>query len=48
MGIDNSVSVDKFCKNFKIEVNRLTEDEISLHTDLISHRCTYILRYASN
>lgn len=28
MGIDNSVSVDKFCKNFKIEINRLTEDDM--------------------
>ncbi|KAJ1260029.1 hypothetical protein BS78_10G200900 [Paspalum vaginatum] len=28
MGVDNSVSVEKFCKNFKVEINRLTEDDI--------------------
>nr|ABF95432.1 RNA polymerase Rpb3/Rpb11 dimerisation domain containing protein, expressed [Oryza sativa Japonica Group] len=28
MGIDNSVSADKFCKNFKVVVNRLTEDDM--------------------
>ncbi|TVU11115.1 hypothetical protein EJB05_44680 [Eragrostis curvula] len=28
MGVDNSVSVEKFCKNFKIEINRLTEDDM--------------------
>ena len=28
MGIDNSVSVEKFCKNFKIEINQLTEDDM--------------------
>ncbi|WVZ73352.1 hypothetical protein U9M48_021668 [Paspalum notatum var. saurae] len=28
MGLDNSVSVEKFCKNFKVEINRLTEDDI--------------------
>nr|CAB3491936.1 unnamed protein product [Digitaria exilis] len=28
MGVDNSVSVDKFCKNFKIDIKRLTEDDM--------------------
>ncbi|CAN6204972.1 unnamed protein product [Urochloa humidicola] len=28
MGVDNSVSVEKFCKNFKIDVKRLTEDDM--------------------
>ncbi|XP_006654023.1 DNA-directed RNA polymerases I and III subunit rpac1 [Oryza brachyantha] len=28
MGIDNSVSVDKFCKDFKVEIKRLTEDDV--------------------
>ncbi|XP_072971070.1 uncharacterized protein [Typha angustifolia] len=28
MGVDNGLSLDRFCKNFKIEVIRLTEDEI--------------------
>jgi len=28
MGVDNSVSVEKFCKNFKIDIKRLTEDEM--------------------
>jgi DNA-directed RNA polymerase I and III subunit RPAC1 len=28
MGVDNSVSVEKFCKNFKIEINLLTEDDM--------------------
>jgi hypothetical protein len=28
MGVDNSISVEKFCKNFKIEINRLTKDDM--------------------
>jgi DNA-directed RNA polymerases I and III subunit RPAC1 len=28
MGVDNSVSVEFFCKNFKIEINRLTEEDM--------------------
>ncbi|KAL6629273.1 hypothetical protein ACP70R_029038 [Stipagrostis hirtigluma subsp. patula] len=28
MGVDNSMSVEKFRKNFKIEINRLTEDDM--------------------
>ncbi|KAM0887051.1 hypothetical protein ACQ4PT_029285 [Festuca glaucescens] len=28
MGVDNSVSVEKFCNNFKIKINRLTEDDM--------------------
>uniref|UniRef100_A0A0E0GCG8 DNA-directed RNA polymerase RpoA/D/Rpb3-type domain-containing protein n=1 Tax=Oryza nivara TaxID=4536 RepID=A0A0E0GCG8_ORYNI len=28
MGIDNSVSAEKFCKNFKVEISRLTEDDM--------------------
>jgi len=28
MGVDNSLQLDSFCSNFKVEVNRLTEDEI--------------------
>ncbi|KAK8452444.1 hypothetical protein SEVIR_5G112100v4 [Setaria viridis] len=27
-GVDNSVSVEKFCKNFKIDIKRLTEDDM--------------------
>ncbi|GJN02261.1 hypothetical protein PR202_ga19593 [Eleusine coracana subsp. coracana] len=33
MGVDNSVSVEKICKNFKIEINRLTKDDMEF--DLI-------------
>nr|CAD1839390.1 unnamed protein product [Ananas comosus var. bracteatus] len=28
MGVDNSLRMDNFCKNFKIEIKRLTEDEM--------------------
>jgi len=28
VGVDNSVSVEKFCKNFKIDIKRLTEDDM--------------------
>lgn len=28
MGVDTSVSVEKFCNNFKIEINRLTEEDM--------------------
>jgi DNA-directed RNA polymerase I and III subunit RPAC1 len=28
MGVDNSVSVEKFCTDFKIKINRLTEDDM--------------------
>lgn len=28
MGVDNSVSVEKFCKDFKVKINRLTEDDM--------------------
>ena len=28
MGVDTSVSVEKFCKNFKIEINRLTDEDM--------------------
>ena len=28
IGVDNSLGPNKFCKNFKTEVVRLTEDEI--------------------
>jgi len=28
MGVDNSVSVEKFCNDFKIKINRLTEDDM--------------------
>lgn len=28
IGVDNSVGVDSFCKNFKVKVFRLTNDEI--------------------
>ncbi|KQK14376.1 DNA-directed RNA polymerases I and III subunit rpac1 [Brachypodium distachyon] len=28
MGVDNSVSVEKFCNSFKIKINRLTEDDM--------------------
>ncbi|GJN26950.1 hypothetical protein PR202_gb14919 [Eleusine coracana subsp. coracana] len=33
MGVDNSMSVEKFCKNFKIEINQLTVDDMEF--DLI-------------
>ncbi|KAK4275292.1 hypothetical protein QN277_018403 [Acacia crassicarpa] len=28
LGVDNSIRLDKFCRNFKVQVNRLTEDDI--------------------
>lgn len=28
MGVDNSLRMDSFCNNFRVEVVRLTEDEI--------------------
>lgn len=28
MGVDNSMRVDHFCSKFRVEVNRLTEDEM--------------------
>jgi DNA-directed RNA polymerase I and III subunit RPAC1 len=28
MGVDNSVRLDNFCQNFKVEVKRFTNDDI--------------------
>ncbi|KAI9115504.1 hypothetical protein K1719_013173 [Acacia pycnantha] len=28
LGVDNSIRLDNFCQNFKVQVNRLTEDDI--------------------
>lgn len=28
MGVDNSVRLDSFCENFKVEVKRLTDSDI--------------------
>ncbi|KAI9107249.1 hypothetical protein K1719_021637 [Acacia pycnantha] len=28
LGVDNSIRFDNFCQNFKVQVNRLTKDDI--------------------